>query len=33
VVGGSAATNDGALAERLGFLQNSLGAVPGPFDA
>jgi cystathionine gamma-synthase len=33
VVGGFAATSDPALAERLGFLQNSLGAVPGPFDA
>ena len=27
------ATNDAALAERLRFLQKSLGAVPGPFDA
>jgi cystathionine gamma-synthase len=33
VVGGFAATNDDGIAERLGFLQNSLGAVPGPFDA
>jgi cystathionine gamma-synthase len=33
VVGGFVAMNDGALAERLAFLQNSLGAVPGPFDA
>jgi cystathionine gamma-synthase len=33
VVGGFAATNDPAIAERLGFLQNSLGAVPGPLDA
>jgi cystathionine beta-lyase/cystathionine gamma-synthase len=33
VVGGFVGTNDDALAERLGFLQNSLGAVPGPFDA
>ena len=33
VVGGFVATNDGALAERLYFLQKSLGAVPGPFDA
>ena len=33
VVGGFVATGDGALAERLGFLQNSLGAVPGPFDS
>jgi cystathionine gamma-synthase len=33
VVGGFAATNDEAIAERLRFLQKSLGAVPGPFDA
>ena len=33
VVGGFVATNDAALAERLYFLQKSLGAVPGPFDA
>ena len=32
-IGGFVATNDGALAERLYFLQKSLGAVPGPFDA
>jgi cystathionine gamma-synthase len=33
VVGGFAATSDPALGERLRFLQKSLGAVPGPFDA
>src|SRR3954467_13230487 len=33
VVGGFVATNDDAVAERLYFLQKSLGAVPGPFDA
>jgi cystathionine gamma-synthase len=33
VVGGFAATDDDGLAERLRFLQKSLGAVPGPFDA
>ena len=33
VIGGFAATNDPAIAERLRFLQKSLGAVPGPFDA
>src|SRR3954471_6884607 len=33
VIGGFIATNDEALAERLYFLQKSLGAVPGPFDA
>jgi cystathionine beta-lyase/cystathionine gamma-synthase len=32
VVGGFAATNDPTIAERLYFLQKSLGAVPGPFD-
>ena len=32
VVGGFAATNDHTVAERLFFLQKSLGAVPGPFD-
>jgi cystathionine beta-lyase/cystathionine gamma-synthase len=32
VVGGFAATSDHAVAERLYFLQKSLGAVPGPFD-
>jgi cystathionine beta-lyase/cystathionine gamma-synthase len=33
VVGGFLGTNDAAIAERLYFLQKSLGAVPGPFDA
>jgi cystathionine beta-lyase/cystathionine gamma-synthase len=33
VVGGFVACNDDALADRLYFLQKSLGAVPGPFDA
>jgi cystathionine gamma-synthase len=33
LVGGFAATDDPTVAERLAFLQNSLGAVPGPFDA
>jgi cystathionine beta-lyase/cystathionine gamma-synthase len=32
-IGGFVATNDDTLAERLYFLQKSLGAVPGPFDA
>ncbi len=32
-IGGFVAVNDDALAERLYFLQKSLGAVPGPFDA
>jgi cystathionine gamma-synthase len=32
VVGGFTATNDPDLAEHLGFLQNVVGAVPGPFD-
>ena len=30
---GVVATNDPTIAERLYFLQKSLGAVPGPFDA
>ena len=33
VIGGFVACNDDALAERLFFLQKSLGAVPGPFDS
>jgi cystathionine gamma-synthase len=33
VIGGFAATNDPTIAERLYFLQKSLGAVPGPFDS
>jgi cystathionine beta-lyase/cystathionine gamma-synthase len=33
VVGGFVATNDPTVAERLYFLQKSLGAIPGPFDS
>jgi cystathionine gamma-lyase len=33
VVGGFVGLNDSAHAERLHFLQNAIGAVPGPFDA
>ena len=33
VIGGFAATNDPTVAERLRFLQKSLGAIPGPLDA
>ncbi|NMH98580.1 cystathionine gamma-synthase [Pseudonocardia acidicola] len=33
VVGGMAVTSDDELAEKLRFLQNAAGAVPGPFDA
>jgi cystathionine beta-lyase/cystathionine gamma-synthase len=33
VVGGFTGTNDPTVAERLYFLQKSLGAVPGPFDS
>jgi cystathionine gamma-lyase len=33
VVGGFAGTNDPSIAERLAFLQNSLGAIPGPLDS
>lgn len=32
MVGGVVVVNDSALAERLGFLQNAAGAVPGPMD-
>ena len=32
VVGGFVGTSDDALAERLAFLQNAAGAVPGPLD-
>jgi cystathionine gamma-synthase len=32
-IGGFIATNDPTIAERLYFLQKSLGAVPGPFDS
>ena len=32
MVGGAVLTNRDDLAERLGFLQNAAGAVPGPFD-
>jgi cystathionine beta-lyase/cystathionine gamma-synthase len=31
-VNGVAVTNDADVAERLRFLQNAMGAVPGPFD-
>ena len=33
LIGGFAATNDPTIAERLYFLQKSLGGIPGPFDA
>jgi cystathionine gamma-synthase len=33
VIGGFVATNDPTIAERLTFLQKSLGGVPGPFDS
>jgi cystathionine gamma-synthase len=33
LIGGFAATNDPTIAERLFFLQKSLGGIPGPFDA
>src|SRR5690606_34399417 len=32
VVGGAVVLNDSELYERLRFLQNAAGAVPGPFD-
>ncbi len=31
-VGGAVITSDAALGERVGFLQNAMGAVPSPFD-
>ncbi len=33
VVGGALVCRDGDLAERIGFHQNAIGAVAGPFDA
>jgi cystathionine beta-lyase/cystathionine gamma-synthase len=33
MIGGFVATNDPTIADRLYFLQKSLGAVPGPFDS
>ncbi|GEJ56833.1 cystathionine gamma-synthase [Anaeromyxobacter diazotrophicus] len=33
VVGGAIMTSDEALHDRLKFLQNAVGAVPGPFDS
>src|SRR5436305_10813898 len=33
VIGGAVVTSDASLAERLRFLQQSLGAVPGPLHA
>ena len=32
MVGGAVVTSDDGVAERLGFLQNAAGAVPGPLD-
>jgi cystathionine beta-lyase/cystathionine gamma-synthase len=32
IIGGFVGTNDPTIAERLVFLQKSLGAIPGPFD-
>ena len=33
MVGGIVATDDNAIAEKLAYLQNSIGAVAGPFDS
>jgi cystathionine gamma-lyase len=33
VVGGAVMTSDGALFERMKFLQNAVGGVPGPMDS
>ncbi|HET7903965.1 MAG TPA: cystathionine gamma-synthase [Candidatus Eisenbacteria bacterium] len=32
MVGGAIVSNDPAISERLQFLQNAVGAIPGPFD-
>jgi cystathionine gamma-synthase/cystathionine gamma-lyase len=32
VIGGAAITNDGEIAQRLHYVQNAVGAVPGPLD-
>src|SRR5438477_453287 len=32
MIGGMVVVNSDALAERIGFIQNGSGAVPGPFD-
>ena len=32
-IGGAAIVRDSALAERIAYLQNAVGGVPGPFDA
>lgn len=32
MVGGALVTSDDTLAERIGFIQNAVGAIPGPFD-
>ncbi len=32
VVGGFVATSDAGIAQRVAFLQNATGAIPGPFD-
>ena len=33
VVGGAVVVDDDELAERIGFLQNAIGGVPGPWDS
>ncbi len=33
MIGGIALVNDDALADKLNFIQNAAGAVPGPFDS
>jgi cystathionine gamma-lyase len=32
VVGGAVVVNDSKLAEKIAFLQNAMGGIPGPFD-
>ena len=33
LIGGAVVTSDAELIERIGFLVNAVGAIPGPFDA
>lgn len=33
VIGGVAVTNDAELAEKIGFIQNAVGSIAGPFDS
>ena len=33
MIGGIVVTNNNTIAEEIAFLQNSIGAIQGPFDA